>query len=46
LQNGGRSILAAYTLKQMGFSKLERLMGEFDGWTATLHKVEVDPSFY
>ena len=45
-KNGGRSTLAAYTLKQMGFSRIEMLIGGFDGWTGTVHKVEVDPSIY
>ncbi|MGK0406048.1 MAG: rhodanese-related sulfurtransferase [Oleispira sp.] len=39
-KNGGRSTLAAYTLKQMGFSQVERLIGGFDGWSGTIHKIE------
>ena len=45
-KNGGRSTLAAYTLKQMGFSDVEMLIGGFDGWQGAVHKVEVDPSIY
>lgn len=45
-KNGGRSTLAAYTLKQMGFTSVEMLIGGFDGWTGTVHKIEVDPSIY
>lgn len=45
-KNGGRSTLAAYTLKQMGFSQVEMLIGGFDGWTGTVHKIEIDPSIY
>jgi rhodanese-related sulfurtransferase len=45
-KNGGRSTLAAYTLKQMGFSQIEMLIGGFDGWSGTIHKIEVDPSIY
>jgi rhodanese-related sulfurtransferase len=45
-KNGGRSTLAAYTLKQMGFSQVEMLIGGFDGWSGTIHKIEVDPSIY
>jgi rhodanese-related sulfurtransferase len=45
-KNGGRSTLAAYTLKQMGFSQVEMLTGGFDGWTGTIHKIEVDPGLY
>ncbi|MEJ2042255.1 MAG: rhodanese-like domain-containing protein [Reinekea sp.] len=45
-KNGGRSTLAAYTLKRMGFSKLKMLTGGFDGWSGTVHKVEIDPAMY
>lgn len=45
-KNGGRSTLAAYTLKQMGFAQVEMLIGGFDGWSGTIHKVEIDPSIY
>lgn len=45
-KNGGRSTLAAYTLKQMGFTRVEMLVGGFDGWSGTVHSVEVDPSIY
>lgn len=45
-KNGGRSTLAAYTLKQMGFAQVEMLIGGFDGWTGSVHTVEVDPSIY
>jgi rhodanese-related sulfurtransferase len=45
-KNGGRSTLAAYTLKQMGFSQVEMLIGGFDGWSGAIHKIEVDPSIY
>jgi rhodanese-related sulfurtransferase len=45
-KNGGRSTLGAYTLKQMGFSQVEMLIGGFDGWSGTIHKVEIDPSIY
>lgn len=45
-KNGGRSTLAAYTLKQMGFTQVEMLIGGFDGWTGDVHLVEVDSSIY
>ena len=45
-KNGGRSTLAAHTLKQMGFDKVQMLVGGFDGWTGSVHKVEVDPNIY
>lgn len=45
-KNGGRSTLAAHTLKQMGFDHVRMLTGGFDGWTGTVHKVEIDPSIY
>jgi rhodanese-related sulfurtransferase len=45
-KNGGRSTLAAHTLKQMGFENVHMLSGGFDGWTGTVHKVEIDPSVY
>ncbi|UXD88820.1 rhodanese-like domain-containing protein [Thalassolituus hydrocarboniclasticus] len=45
-KNGGRSTLAAYTLKRMGFEQVKMLVGGFDGWSGTVHKVEVDPSMY
>ena len=45
-KNGGRSTLAAFTLKQMGFSQVEMLIGGFDGWSGPVHKIEVDPSIY
>lgn len=45
-KNGGRSTLAAFTLKQMGFSQVEMLIGGFDSWSGPIHKVEVDPSVY
>lgn len=45
-KNGGRSTLAAYTLKQMGFTQVEMLIGGFDGWNGDVNKVEVDPSIY
>jgi len=45
-KNGGRSTLAAATLKQMGFSQVEMLVAGFDGWTGAVHKIEVDPSVY
>ncbi|WP_320820022.1 rhodanese-like domain-containing protein [Thalassolituus sp.] len=45
-KNGGRSTLAAHTLKQMGFDNVRMLVGGFDGWTGTVHKIEVDPSVY
>lgn len=45
-KNGGRSSLAAHTLKQMGFEQVKMLVGGFDGWTGQVHKVEVDPSVY
>jgi rhodanese-related sulfurtransferase len=32
-KNGGRSTLAAFTLKQMGFTKVEMLKGGFDDWS-------------
>ncbi|MGK0248002.1 MAG: rhodanese-related sulfurtransferase [Oleispira sp.] len=39
-KNGGRSTLAAYTLKQMGFSQVEMLIGGFDGWSGAIDKTE------
>lgn len=45
-KNGGRSTLAAHTLKRMGFENVKMLVGGFDGWTGSVHKVEVDPSVY
>merc|ERR1712000_498066 len=45
-KNGGRSTLAAHTLKQMGFDNVRMLVGGFDGWSGSVHKVEVDPSVY
>lgn len=45
-KNGGRSTLAAFTLKQMGFTQVEMLIGGFDGWSGNIHTVEVDSSVY
>jgi rhodanese-related sulfurtransferase len=45
-KNGGRSTLAALTLKQMGFNQVEMLIEGFDGWSGDVHKVESDPSIY
>ncbi|WP_221797632.1 rhodanese-like domain-containing protein [Oceanobacter mangrovi] len=45
-KNGGRSTLAAHTLKQMGFDGVKMLVGGFDGWSGDVHKVEVDPNVY
>lgn len=45
-KNGGRSTLAAHTLKQMGFEQVRMLVGGFDGWSGTVHKIEVDPGLY
>ena len=45
-KNGGRSTLAAHTLKRMGFDKVQMLVGGFDGWAGDVHKVEVDPNVY
>ncbi len=45
-KNGGRSTLAAHTLKQMGFDQVKMLTGGFDCWTFSVHKVEIDPSIY
>ncbi|MFC3681754.1 rhodanese-like domain-containing protein [Bacterioplanoides pacificum] len=45
-KNGGRSTLAAHTLKQMGFDHVQMLVGGFDGWSGSVHKVEVDPNIY
>jgi rhodanese-related sulfurtransferase len=45
-KNGGRSTLAAYTLKQMGFTHVEMLIGGFDSWSGNVHTIEVDPSIY
>ncbi len=45
-KNGGRSTLAAFTLKQMGFTGVEMLKGGFDDWSGHVHTVEVDPSIY
>ena len=45
-KNGGRSTLAAHTLKQMGFDQVSMLTGGFDGWSGDVHKVEVAPNVY
>lgn len=45
-KNGGRSTLAAHTLKRMGFDGVKMLVGGFDGWAGEVHKIEVDPSVY
>jgi rhodanese-related sulfurtransferase len=45
-KNGGRSTLAAHTLKRMGFDQVKMLVGGFDGWSGDVHKVEVNPSVY
>ena len=45
-KNGGRSTLAAHTLKRMGFTNVKMLTGGFDGWAGTVHTVETDPSVY
>ncbi|HCM04937.1 MAG TPA: sulfurtransferase [Oceanospirillales bacterium] len=45
-KNGGRSTLAALTLKQMGFTHVEMLAGGFDGWTGAVQQIEIDPSIY
>lgn len=45
-KNGGRSTLAAHTLKRMGFTNVQMLVGGFDGWAGTVHQVETDPSLY
>lgn len=37
-KNGGRSTLAAHTLKQMGFDQVRMLTGGFDGWQGSVHK--------
>ncbi|MCY0967241.1 rhodanese-like domain-containing protein [Parathalassolituus penaei] len=45
-KNGGRSTLAAHTLKRMGFDGVRMLVGGFDGWAGAVHKVEIDPAQY
>lgn len=45
-KNGGRSTLAAHTLKRMGFNQVQMLVGGFDGWAGDVHKVEIDPNVY
>ena len=45
-KNGGRSTLAAHTLKRMGFDQVQMLVGGFDGWAGDVHKVEVAPNVY
>lgn len=45
-KNGGRSTLAAHTLKQMGFEQVRMLSGGFDGWAGDVHHVEVDANIY
>lgn len=45
-KNGGRSTLAAHTLKRMGFSGVKMLVGGFDGWSGSVHTVELDPGMY
>jgi len=45
-KNGGRSTLASHTLKRMGFTNVQMLVGGFDGWAGAVHQVETDPSVY
>lgn len=45
-KNGGRSTLAAHTLKRMGYDNVVMLVGGFEGWQGTTHKVEVDANVY
>jgi rhodanese-related sulfurtransferase len=45
-KNGGRSTLAAHTLKRMGYDQVKMLVGGFDGWAGSVHKVESDPGLY
>lgn len=37
-KNGGRSTLAAHTLKQMGFDQVYMLVDGFDGWPGHVDK--------
>lgn len=45
-KNGGRSTLATDLLKRMGFDQAVMLVGGFDNWSGTVHKVEIDPNQY
>lgn len=45
-KNGGRSTLAAHTLKQMGFERISMLTGGFDQWAGEVQRVEVDANVY
>lgn len=45
-KNGGRSALASDTLQKMGFKQITMLSGGFDGWTGTIHKVEIADNQY
>lgn len=45
-KNGGRSTLAAHTLKRMGFTGVKMLVGGYDDWTGSVHKIETDPSVF
>lgn len=45
-KNGGRSTLAADTLQKMGFSQVKMLTGGFDGWSGSIHKVEIADNQY
>lgn len=45
-KNGGRSTLAADTLQTMGFNQIKMLAGGFDGWTGSIHKVEIADNQY
>jgi len=45
-KNGGRSTLAAQTMKQMGFDNVKMLVGGFEGWSGSVHKVEVGDNIY
>ena len=45
-KNGGRSTLAAHTLKRMGYDQVKMLVGGFDAWAGSVHKVESDPGLY
>lgn len=37
-KNGGRSTLAAHTLKQMGFDHVRMLVGGFEQWQGEVHR--------
>lgn len=45
-KTSGRSILAAKTLNEMGYSQLFVLTGGFDAWQGEVNKIERDPAVF